>query len=219
MRLSVLPVLALASVAAAVPIPSAAQELPAPVAGNFTLDLGHGRLLFRVSHLGFSNYTALFTDFDADLVFDPENPESMSVTATVNVASLETHYPDPALDFNAVITGPDLLDAARFPEMTFRSTQVVLTGTNTADVTGDLTLHGVTRPVTLSVVYNGGYGSHPLDPGGARIGFSATGSLNRSDFGMPYGIPAPGSTMGVGDRVEILIEAEFINPDAPRPQD
>jgi polyisoprenoid-binding protein YceI len=102
--------------------------------------------------------------------------------------------------------------------MTFQSTGVTLTGDRTAEVTGDLTLHGVTKPVTLSVTYNGGYGHFPLDPGGARIGFSATGSLNRSDFGMPWGIPAPGSTIGVSDRVDIVIEAEFINPDAPRPQ-
>jgi polyisoprenoid-binding protein YceI len=194
-----------------------AQELPPPVAGNFKLDLGHGRLIFRVSHLGFSNYTALFTDFDADLAFDPAAPETMAVSASVNAASLETHYPDPALDFNALITGPEFLDAATYPEITFVSTNVTLTGERTADVTGDLTLHGVTRPITLAVSYNGGWGSHPMDPSGARIGFSATGSLNRSDFGIGYGLPPPGSTMGVGDRVEIIIEAEFTNADVPKP--
>jgi polyisoprenoid-binding protein YceI len=73
----------------------------------------------------------------------------------------------------------------------------------------------VTKPVTLRVRYNGGYAGHPLDPGGARIGFSAEGALFRSDFGIGFGIPAPGTTMGVGDLVTFRIEAEFINPDAP----
>ncbi|NJM83428.1 MAG: YceI family protein [Tabrizicola sp.] len=206
---------------AALLLPSAAlaqEDLGDPPAGNYKLDLGHGRLLFRVSHLGFSRYTALFTKFDATLAFDPANPAAMSVTATVDATSLETHYPDPAVDFNALLTGPEFLDAARFPEITFRSTAITLTGEKTADVTGDLTLHGVTRPVVLKIVYNGGWGYMPLDPGGARIGFSASGTLSRSDFGVAYGIPEPGSTMGVSDEVEVIIEAEFSNPDAPKPQ-
>lgn len=85
-------------------------------------------------------------------------------------------------------------------------------------MTGDLTLHGVTRPVTLRVRFNGGYAGHPLDPGGARIGFSATGTVFRSDFGIVLGIPEPGTTIGVGDAVSIRIETEFVNPDASGPQ-
>lgn len=197
--------------------PALAQDLPPPVAGNFKTDLGHSRLSFRVSHLGFSHYTAFFRDFDADLAFDPEHPENMKVTATIQVASVETMYPDPAVDFNAVLAGADLLDAATYPEITFTSTAVALTGANTADVTGDLTLHGVTKPMTLAVTYNGGYGAFPMDPGGARIGFSATGSLLRSDFGIDFGVPVPGSSFGVGDAVEIILETELLNPDAPKP--
>lgn len=83
-----------------------------------------------------------------------------------------------------------------------------LTGRNTARVTGDLTLHGVTRPVVLETSFNGGYAPGAIDPMGARIGFSAHGFLRRSDFGMGYGVPAKGTNMGVGDRVEILIETE-----------
>ncbi len=141
----------------------------------------------------------------------------MTLTATVDAASVETHYKDPAFDFNAVIAGPELLDAAQFPTMTFTSTTVAITGADTADVTGDLTLHGVTKPITLQVTYNGGYGANDIDPSGARIGFSATGSLMRSEFGMGMGVPAPGSDFGVGDAVGIIIEAEFLNPDAPKP--
>jgi polyisoprenoid-binding protein YceI len=139
----------------------------------------------------------------------------MQLEARVDPASVETLYPDPAFDFNAVIAGGTFLDAATYPDLTFRSTRIRQTGPRTAAVTGDLTLHGVTRPVTLSVRYNGGYAGHPLDPGGARIGFSAEGALFRSDFGIGFGIPAPGTTLGVGDLVSLRIEAEFLNPDAP----
>ncbi|MCB6179591.1 YceI family protein [Rhodobacter sp. Har01] len=210
--------LVLSALLALSPLPATAQDdLGTPPAGTYRLDLAHGRLIFKVNHLGFSTYIGLFTRFDATLQFDPDAPGTMSVTASIDAASLETHYPDPAYDFNAQLTGPDFLDAGQFPQIAFASTAVTLTGATTADVTGDLTLHGVTRPVTISVTYNGGWGHMPLDPGGARAGFSATGTLNRSDFGIAFGIPAPGTTMGVSDRVDFEIETEFSNPDAPRP--
>jgi polyisoprenoid-binding protein YceI len=210
--------LTLAAALALSALPARAQDdLGTPPAGTYRLDLSHGRLLFKVDHLGFSTFIGLFTRFDATLQFDPDAPETMSVTATVEADSLETHYPDPAFDFNAQLTGPEFLDAGAFPQITFVSTAVRLTGEKTADVTGDLTLHGVTKPVTLQVTYNGGWGHMPLDPGGARAGFSAKGSLNRSDFGISFGLPAPGTTMGVGDRVDIEIEVELSNPDAPKP--
>lgn len=191
---------------------------PNPPAGAYTLDLTHGRLIFKVSHLGFSNYTAFFRDFSADLAFDPANPAAMSVATKVKAASVETLFSDPGVNFNALIAGPEFLDAAQFPEITFVSTAVLVTGEKTAIVTGDLTLHGVTKPVALDVTYNGGWAGHPMDPGGARVGFSAKGSLKRSDFGITYGLPTPGSTLGVGDTVQIEIEAEFINPAAPKPE-
>ncbi len=200
-------------------LPAHAQDaLPPPGPGEYTIDLGHSRLLFRVSHLGFSNYTALFTHYDATLQFDPANPTAMSVTATIDIPSLETHYPDPDFDFNAVLTGPELLDAAAFATASFTSTAVTLTGPERADVTGDFTLHGVTRPVTLAVTFNGGWGAMPMDTSGARIGFSATTRFNRSDFGMGFGVPEPGSTMGVSDNVDIILEAEFTSVSAATPQ-
>ncbi|MFZ1337574.1 MAG: YceI family protein [Paracoccaceae bacterium] len=213
------PALFLAAAFALLPVasPIAAQDLPAPVAGTYTLERAHSRLLFKVDHLGFSTYIAPFTDLEATLVFNPEDPAAMKVTATIKAASVETLYPDPAFDFNAIIAGADLLDAAQFPDITFTSTAIILTGAQTADVTGDLTLHGATRPITLAVTYNGGWGSMPMDPSGARIGFSATGSLNRSEFGIGFGIPAPGTTMGVSDVVEIELEAEFTSLEAVVP--
>jgi polyisoprenoid-binding protein YceI len=200
-----------ATILAATLIPTLAfaQDLPPPPAGTYYIDRGHARVLFQVSHLGLSNYTALFTDYDATLTFDPDNPTATTLTATIDAGSVETHYPDPALDFNAVVAGPEFLDAAQFPKITFTSTVVAVTGENTADVTGDLTLHGVTKPVTLQVHYGGGYGQTDFDPGGARIGFSATGQIMRSEFGIGYGVPAPGTTFGVSDAVGIIIEAEF----------
>jgi polyisoprenoid-binding protein YceI len=78
-------------------------------------------------------------------------------------------------------------------------------------VTGDFSLHGVSKPLVLDVTFNGGYDGAPMDPG-SRVGFSAQGKIKRSDFGVSYGVPQPGSTFGVGDEVEIQIEAEFTKP-------
>lgn len=204
--------------------PARAQAVPEPdvadpPAGVYALDPAHASLLFRVDHLGFSMYTARFTRFEAELTFDPDDPEACAVAASVEVASLETDYPFDDLDFDAQLTGPEWLDAAQYPRMTFRSTRIETTGPRSARVHGDLTLHGVTRPLVLEATFNGGYGGHPYDPGGARIGFSARGTLSRSAFGVDLGLPAPGSTIGVGDRVEFAIEAEFLRPrDAPAAQ-
>jgi polyisoprenoid-binding protein YceI len=201
-----------ACVLAAVSLPGVAADAPAVPAGTYTLDKSHASLIFKVNHLGFSNYTARFKRFDATLQFDPANLGAAKLTATVDAKSLETDFPDPAkLDFNAQLQGKDWLDTAQFPEMKFQSTKVEVTGKNTMKVNGELTLHGVTRPVVLDATYNGGYAGHPMDPH-ARIGFSAHGSLKRSQFGISAGIPAPGTTMGVGDDVQVILETEFSGP-------
>lgn len=193
----------------------AATEAPA---GAYTLDRAHASLIFRVNHLGFSNYTARFKRFDAKLQFDPADPAQSRVTAAIDARSIETDFPDPAkLDFNALLQNEQWLNAAQFPEMTFRSTRVELTGANTARLHGELALRGVTRPVTLDAVFNGGYAGHPMDPN-ARIGFSARGALKRSEFGIAFGVPPAGSTFGVGDAVEIIIEAEFTGPPLAAPK-
>jgi polyisoprenoid-binding protein YceI len=188
------------------PPPPDVLEVPA---GDYSLDKAHSSLNFRVSHMGFSRFTARFTRLDAKLNFDPDHPTRSSVSVDIDPASIQTNYPDPSYDFDGQLRGPDLLDTRAFPHMTWRSTRVELTGRDTARITGDLTLHGVTRPVVLEAKFNGGYGHHPMDPGGARLGFSAHGALKRSDFGISMGVPAPGSSFGVGDEVEVLIECEF----------
>jgi len=189
------------------------QPLAADVpAGEYVLDKSHASLLFRVSHMGFSGYTARFRRFDAKLAFDPKNLGASSVTATIDAKSIETDYPDPVqLDFNAQLQSEPWLDTAQFPEMTFRSTKVDASGPSHLRIDGELTLRGVTRPVVLEAKLNGGYAGFQMDPH-ARIGFSARGALKRSEFGISFGIPEPGSNMGVGDTVEIIIEAEFSGP-------
>lgn len=183
--------------------------MPKVPAGDYKLDPAHASLEFKVSHLGFSHYTARFSDFDAKLKFDPANPSASSVEATIDPKSLT--LPSPPAGFKDELTGKAWLDAAQYPAITFRSTKVEVTGANTAKITGDFTLHGVTKPVVLDATFNGGYAGHPMDPH-ARIGFSAHGVFNRSEFGMGFGVPAPGTTMGVGDAVDVQIEAEFSGP-------
>jgi polyisoprenoid-binding protein YceI len=187
--------------------PAIAATAPSPPAGVYGLDRPHASVTFRVSHLGFSRYTARFSRIDGKLKFDPAHPAAMNVDATIDPASLELNAP-PA-GFYKDLTGKNWFNVAQFPRITFKSTKVQVTGPNTAKVTGDFTLHGITKPVTLDVTYNGGYPPNSMDPGGARVGFSAHGVFKRSAFGMGFGVPAPGSNMGVSDDVDVAIEAEF----------
>jgi polyisoprenoid-binding protein YceI len=199
------------------PVAEATPAAPAPSvvglpAGKYTTDKAHSSLVFSLSHMGFSHYTASFTKFDAELQLDPAKPADASLTATIDPNSLLLNTP-PA-GFLAEMTGEKFFETKKFPAMTFKSTKVETTGANTANVTGDFTMHGVTKPVTLQVIFNGGYPGMMQDPH-ARIGFSAKGSLKRADFGMAYGVPAPGTTMGVGDEVSFAIETEMTGPAAP----
>jgi polyisoprenoid-binding protein YceI len=190
--------------------PAIAATAPAtkpagPPPGVYTIDPPHTSVTFRVSHLGFSRYTARFGTVGGKLRFDPAHPTAMSVVATIDPKSLQLNAPPPG--FHDQLMSKSWFDAADFPAITFKSTRVAVTGANTAKVTGNLALHGVTKPVTLDVTYNGGWPANAMD--GDRIGFSAHGAIKRSAFGMGFGVPAPGSTIGVGDDVEVMIETEF----------
>ncbi len=200
---------------AAVPAtaPAAAVEAPIDVpAGAYTIDPAHTSILFRVNHLGFSNWTARFKKATAQLQFDPNNLAASNVTVTVDAKSLETDFPDPkVVDFNAELLSENWLNGVKFPEITFRSISLEPTGARTMRINGELTLRGVTRPMVLDAKFNGGYRGHPMDPH-ARIGFSATGVLKRSEFGIAAGIPAPGTTMGVSDAVNVIVETELSGP-------
>jgi polyisoprenoid-binding protein YceI len=190
--------------------PFAAADSNAPVpAGAYKVDKLHTSLTFRVSHLGFSSWTARFTEVDANLKFDPARLGASSVDVSVDPRSIEAdNVPD---SFLTTLAGEGWLDAAKYPKLTFISKSVEVTGPNTFRLNGELTLHGVTRPVTLAARYNGGYASHPYEAN-ARVGFSATGSFKRSDFGVTAGLPAPGTTFGVGDEVSVILESEFAGP-------
>ncbi len=202
-----------APLSATAPAPSI-EKIPA---GRYQLDPSHSTFMFTVSHLGFSNFTAWFDTFTADLTLDPASPSAATLTATVDPASLTVHAP-PA-GFQEELRGERYLDARQFPQITFKSTAIRMRGPNTAEVTGELTLHGITKPVTLSMTYNGGYEGHIYEPR-ARIGFSAHGAFKRSDFGIGAGAPKEGASMGVSDEVQVIIESEFIGPemkDPPKP--
>jgi polyisoprenoid-binding protein YceI len=179
-------------------------------AGQYQLDKSHASLLMRVSHLGFSTYTTRFSRFDAQLTFDPSNIPASKVLTTIDAASFEMDAA-PQVCFD-IMKGSQMLDTGKFPQIVFKSERVRMTGAKSMEISGTLTLHGVTRPAVLTATFNGGYAGLPnMDPH-ARIGFSAHGSFKRSDFGMTFGLPAPGTTMGVGDLVDYSIEAEFTGP-------
>jgi polyisoprenoid-binding protein YceI len=145
-------------------------------------------------------------------VFDPENLSASSLEVSVDPASVETDYPadfkaghpdSPFDTFDQEISESDAyFNSTVFPTITFKSTEITPTGANTGTVTGDLTFRGVTKPVTLDVTYNG-TASFPWAPDQPKIGFSATGSLKRSDFGLDIMVPS------LGDEVDLLIEVEF----------
>lgn len=165
---------------------------------KYTFDKAHTQILFFVNHLGFSNSQGEFLEYDGNFMFNRAEPEKSSIDVTIQTASIDMD--DEKWDDH--MKNEDFFNVEEFPTMTFKSTGIEVTGENTADITGDLTLLGVTKPVTLSVTHNKS-GKHPF---GEKYvaGFSAHATLKRSEFGMDYGLPM------VGDDVEIRIEVEGI---------
>ncbi len=193
--------------------PAAPPPMPAPSmppAGDYHLEKAHASLIMRVNHLGFSTYTTRFSRFDAELSFDPKHIAASKVSTTIDADSFEMDgAPSMCLD---IMKGEQMLDTKKYPKILFKSENIRMTGAKSMEITGAFTLHGVTRPMVLKATYNGGYAGIPkMDPQ-ARVGFSAHGQFKRSDFGIKFGVPAPGTTMGVGDLVDFSIEAEFVGP-------
>jgi polyisoprenoid-binding protein YceI len=190
--------------------PSAAGSVAPAPAGQYKVDPSHASLELRVNHMGFSTFTTRFNHFDAALTFDPNNIPTSKVTTTIDTASIELDsWPKQCVD---ILKGPQLLNTEKFPHIEFKSERIKMTGPKTMQIYGTLTVLGVSRPVVLESTFNGGYaGMANMDPN-ARIGFSAHASLKRSEFGMSFGIPAPGTSVGVGDSIDIIIEAEFVGP-------
>jgi polyisoprenoid-binding protein YceI len=174
--------------------PVAPTELPA---GAYRTDPEHASLLFKIDHLGFSQLVGRFDRFDAALDFDPKQPGAARLTVLIDPASIDLNLPK----FEQDLRGPDWFDVARFPQARFESRKIEITGEKTGKVEGDLTLHGVTAPVTLEVTFNGAGDS--LITGRYTLGFAASGTLLRSTFGLGAYAPA------VGDQVILEIHAEF----------
>jgi polyisoprenoid-binding protein YceI len=189
--------------------PPAASLAPAP-AGQYKVDPAHASVEFRVSHMGFSTFTSRFARFESVLTFDPKNIPASKVTATIEASSIELNsWPKQCVD---ILKGPQLLNTEKFPTIEFKSERIEMTGPKTMQIHGTLTVLGVSRPIVLNATFNGGYaGMANMDPN-ARIGFSAHGIVKRSEFGMSFGIPAAGTSIGVGDAIDVRIEAEIIGP-------
>ncbi|GAP67338.1 hypothetical protein MBSD_n2659 [Mizugakiibacter sediminis] len=166
---------------------------------RYTLDPNHTQVLFTYTHFGYSHQTGQFDGVTGTLDYDAADPARSSVRVTIPMDQVNTHVP--ALDKH--LESPDFFDAAKYPTATFVSTKVERgADADTLKVTGDLALHGVTRPVVLDVRLNKD-GEHPLWKAPA-LGFDATATLSRSDFGVKLYVPA------VSDAVQLRITTEAI---------
>lgn len=175
---------------------------------KFDFDAGHTRIVFFVSHTGFSNMVGRIKEMNGFFVLDPKNPTDGKVEVVMKADSVDTDH----AGLNEKLRGENFFNTEKFPEITFASTRIKQRDKNHGELTGNLTLLGVTRPVTLQVALNK-VDFHPITQK-YTAGFTATGEIKRSDFGMNYGLPSL-----IGDVVQIHIEAEGINvlkqPDAP----
>ena len=177
-------------------IPGAAD--PARVqAGTFKVDSAHTQIGWKVNHLGFSLFDGFFADPTGSLAIDPKRPQDARLTITIPMAKVVST--SDALDDH--LRRADFFDVAKYPTATFVSTDVQPQGQR-ARITGNLTLHGVTKPVVLDARFVGA-GSNPRGNKALNIGFEATTRISRSAFGITYGVPA------VGDAVDLTINAAF----------
>ena len=188
------------------PTPTSAQQNPILIevaAGKYAIEPSHASLVWTVSHNGLSKYTARFTELSADLDFDTATPENSKLTARINPLSVRTDHPN-GPDWDTTLgTDEKWFNASAFPAIVYESTSVKLTGEDTGTIDGKLTMLGISQPVSLDVTFNG-VRNFPYFGTRDVIGFSATASLKRSDFGMNALLPA------IGDEVDITIEVEFL---------
>lgn len=182
---------------------SVCQPALAANGGVFIIDRDHTHVRFSYNHLGLSWQSGSFRDVIGRLAFDPERPEASELSVTIKVGSVVTGVP--AYD-RILRDTADYFDGAGHPDITFKSTSVTVTGAKTANVSGDLTINGVTKPATLAVVWNF-LGEHPLSKvnpayqGVIAAGFSARTQVLRSDWGISRGIPL------LSDEIRITIES------------
>jgi polyisoprenoid-binding protein YceI len=188
---------ALKSVLSASAFAFALLSVSAPVfaAETYKLEPTHTSVTFQYTHFGFSHPTGKFMNAVGTVTLDEATPANSSVEVSFAIDGVNTGVP--ALD--AHLKGADFFDAAKFPTATFKSTKVEPTSATTAKVTGDLTIHGITKPVTLDVTLNQ---KGPNMMKKLTAGFTAKGTINRSDFGISTYVPA------VSDQIDLYIEAE-----------
>lgn len=169
-------------------------------AATYRMDPNHTEVLASWSHFGFSTPTARFGQAEGTIVYDPDHVGQSSVRVTLPLSGLDTGI----ADLDEHLRSADFFDAARYPEITFVSTRVEPAGDRKLRVFGELTVHGVTRAVVLDTTLNR-IGEHPLDRR-AAIGFNASTTLRRSDFGIDAYVP------GVSDEIAIRITTEALVP-------
>lgn len=181
----------------------AVQQDAASEATVWEIDSAHAHVEFAVRHLMIATVRGRFGDVMGTIAFDQERPERSSVRATVAAASIDTR--NEARDEH--LRSADFLDAANFPVLTFESTSVTPRGRGGALITGDLTIRGTTRQVTLDAEFHGIVN----DPwGNIKAGFSATTVINRKDFGLTWNVALEAGGVAVGDEVKISIEFEAV---------
>ncbi|MEO1020042.1 MAG: YceI family protein [Pseudomonadota bacterium] len=165
---------------------------------RYTFDNAHTDILFFISHFGFSTMQGEFIEYEGELILDEENPELSSISVTINTESLDTDH----AKRDEHLKSADFFNVTEHPTITFDSTNVNVIGDNQAEVTGELTILGETRPVTLNVSLNA-MGNSPVMPEVHVVGFDAETTINRLDFGMETFAPA------IGEEVEIRISTEL----------
>lgn len=167
-----------------------------PVAYEF--DKSHSNLSFTYDHLGFSTTDGRFGEWDATLLIDKDTPANSSIEITIEIDSLDTFWGER----DAHLKSPDFFDAAKFPQATFKSTEVEQVGENQLEVTGDLTIKDITKPATLTVDVTA-MGEHPMAKKPA-VGFKVTTVVKRSDYGMDSFVPF------VGDEITVTFHTETL---------
>jgi polyisoprenoid-binding protein YceI len=167
---------------------------------TYKIDANHTDVVASWSHFGFSNPVAHFGQVDGSITYDPAKPSASSVEVTIPLAGLNSHV----AAFDEHLRSEDFFDAAKYPTITFKSTKVEAAGDKKLKVSGDLTVHGVTKPVVLDVTINK-VGEQPMAKR-AAAGFDASTTIKRSDFGIAKYVP------NVSDEVTIHITTEAIVP-------
>lgn len=183
---------------------TAAADPTTATATNWNIDPSHSSAEFKVKHMMISNVKGSFRGLKGSLAFDQTNPERSSVRASLDVNTISTG--DDQRDGH--LKSADFFDAAKYPEMTFQSTAVKRNGEGEYKVTGELTMHGVTRQVTFDVEGLGAPGKDPW--GNTRIGLTATAKINREDYGLTWNAALETGGVLVGKEVTLTLDVQFI---------